>query len=229
MIENWTIEHREEAPPILLLTIHAAPAIRLADSEFDSTVWSADQEFLGHPIRTDAPLEYDEDPPPQASLLIDVPDQLLADMLVKLEVHTPLTVTFTDRWAIPVGLRQSYVVTDSVDAGGMVIFGIRQAALQYEAHERAQQPLWTGVHARPHKRRTMAAHPQPGRRQRATGGSASQIAGRSKGPRLSTALGPGVGGRVAPECTVEGTLRGPRFLNRDARRSPRTLGRGCRD
>ena len=41
-------------------------------------------------------------------------------------------MTFTDRWEIPVGLRRRYIVTGSVDGGGMVILGIMLKELEYE-------------------------------------------------------------------------------------------------
>ena len=133
----------------MLVTIHAPQTIRLADSEFDSTVWSRDHEFLGHPIQTDPPLHHDADPPAHTSLVIDVPDQWSAHLLVDVEVGTPLTVTFTDPWTTAVGLRQPYVVTGSVDGGGCVLLTILQAELQYVTHKQVQQALWRAVHTRP--------------------------------------------------------------------------------
>lgn len=170
MREDWTLEDRAEPSPILLVTIHAPQTIRLAESEFDSTVWVGDHEFLGHPIQTGPRLQHDADPPEQTSLLIDVPDQMSADLLVDLEVGTPLTVTFTDPWAIPVGLRQLYVVTDSVDGGGCVILGILRAELQYVAPKHVQHALWAAAHTRPrHVPRIVPTRLQLGDRQGRTG------------------------------------------------------------
>lgn len=147
--EDWTLEDRAERSPVLLVTIHAPQTVRLADSEFDSTVWSGDHEFLGHPIHTDPPLQHDSGPPVQTSVAIDVPDQLSADLLVNLEVGTPLTVEFVDPWQVPVGFRQLYVVTDSVDDGGRVTFGVLQAERQYVAPKHLQHAIWTPAHTRP--------------------------------------------------------------------------------
>lgn len=151
MNKDWTIEYSAEPSPILLVTIHAPQTIRLADSEFDSTVWSGNHKFFGHPMQTDPPLQHDADPPVRTSLAIDVADQLSIDRLVDLEVGTPLTVTYTDLWGIPVGLRQLYVVTDSVDDGGRVTLGVMQDELQYVAPKHLQHALWIPVHTRPRR------------------------------------------------------------------------------